>query len=385
MKMLIRNLLSFLCLLFIIESCTNKNVELYENVYGIPILLQEKIDSIAIDDSTLTSYNLFSLYEDSVGDYLYAYNSHFHSLDLLNLEDGNVSHLLLRREGQNGIGSNLYGMYVHNADSIWMYAQPFLYLLDRAGVVRKKIELPFPKQGFINLETNFSISTNRLFYHSGRKSIFYLCVTPTDESARYEAYEYDLSSGDVQSYLLKGGNLEKRSGQHFGWKQYPNVSYTDSLIVYNYPITSNIYVINLFTGEETIYGGQSRLTANRVSELSMPYDFERANRHLLENVHFFELLYDSKNRLYYRLHMGTVPYTSREEFHTLYKKKRMILMVFDSSFRIVDEVDLGSGVYNYFNCWGITGRGFFLARSPRKSDIQETMFVWSYFFPYSME
>lgn len=379
--MSLRNLLPVVWLFILLVSCTNLDSRLYENEYGKPLLFQEKCDSMAVDDSTLTSYNLFSLYQDSMGCRLYAYNRHFHTLDLLDLDDGGVSHVQLQKEGKDGIALDLYSMCVHTPDSIWLYAQPFLYLLDGNGSVRNKIELPFPKQGFINLETNFSISTNRLFYHPQRKSVFYLCVTPTAESARYEIYEYDLRSGDVQTYLLEGGDLERRSGQHFGWKQYPNVTYTDSLIVYNYPITSNVYTLNFITGEEKAYGGKSRFTANRVSELSMPYSFEEANRHLLENVHFFELMYDCKSQLYYRLHLGKIPYTSREEFHVLYKKKKMYLTVFDSSFRIVDEKELGIGIYNYFNCWGITKEGLFLARNIRQSDMQETMFYWSYFFP----
>ena len=371
-------------LLVQLVSCTSLEARLQENEYGQPLLIYEKCDSMAVDDSTLTSYNLFSLYQDSLGCHIYAYNNHFHTLDLLNLDDGGISHVQLQKEGKDGVAQDLYGMYVHTEDSIWLYAQPFLYLLDGKGYVRNKVELPFPKQGFINLETNFSISTNRLFYHPQRKSVFYLCVIPTVESARYEVYEYDLCSDSVQTYLLEGGDLEKMSGQHFGWKQYPNVSYTDSLIVYNYPITSNIYTLNFITGEQKAYGGKSRYTNNRVSELSMPYSFEDANRHLLENVHFFELLYDSRSRLYYRLHLGKISYASHEDFYMLYKKKQMYLTVFDSSFHIVSEKNLGSGVYNYYNYWGMTKKGLFLSRNVQQSDIQETMFYWSYFLPDSL-
>ena len=98
----------------------------------------------------------------------------------------------------------LSGLYVHQEDSLWLYSQGFLYLVNNEGEVKGKYELPFPEGGFIMVETNFSMATIKLFYHPQRNSVFYLTVTPTEESATYIVYEYSLNSGTFKTFELKG-------------------------------------------------------------------------------------------------------------------------------------------------------------------------------------
>ena len=364
-----------------IISCTNSKSDLQDNILGHHVTLIEENDSLLITDSLLSSYNRFSIYENTSGNYIYAYNGYFHKIDIFDLNRKGVSCIQLQKEGADGLGGDVYSLFVQSPDSIWIYCLPYFYLVDAAGRICKKMELPYSEGGFIYLEANFSISTNRLFYHSGRKSLFYLCVTPTADSATYEVYEYNLQTGDYEKYLLEGEELEEKAGQNFGWKQYPNVSYTDSLIVYNFPITSNIYTISLDSGEKNVYGGRSKFTSNLVSELVMPYDFATANKHLLENVHFFEVLYDKRRHLYYRLHLGEVPYSNDVNFYDLYLQKKLYLTVFDASFRVVNETDLGNEVYNYYNFWGVTDKGLFLSKRALLTDDQEHMLRWSYITP----
>ncbi len=368
----------FILLSLYIGSCTNSKPGLRDSISGNHVALIEEGDSLFITDSLLSSYNRFSIYEDTSGSYIYAYNGYFHKIDVFDLNRKNVSCIQLQKEGADGVGGDMYSLCVQECDSIWMYCMPYLYLVDSVGKVCEKRELPYSEGGFIYLEANFSISINRLFYHSGRNALFYLCVTPTIDSAIYEVYEYNLQTGDFEKYLLEGGEVEEKAGQNFGWKQYPNVSYTDSLIVYNFPITSNIYTINLDSGVKSVYGGKSKFTSNLVSELVMPYDFATANKHLLENVHFFEVLYDKQRHLYYRLHLGEVTYSNEVDFYDLYLQKRLYLTVFDASFRVVNEMDLGNEVYNYYNFWGVTDKGFFLSKRALLTDEQENMLRWSY-------
>lgn len=368
----------FILLSLYISSCTNSKPGLRDSISGNHVTLNEEGDSLFITDSLLSSYNRFSIYEDTSGSYIYAYNGYFHKIDVFDLNRKNVSCIQLQKEGADGVGGDMYSLCVQDRDSIWMYCMPYLYLVDSAGKVCEKRELPYSEGGFIYLEANFSISINRLFYHSGRNALFYLCVTPTIDSAIYEVYEYNLQTGDFEKFLLEGGEVEEKAGQNFGWKQYPNVSYTDSLIVYNFPITSNIYTISLDSGVKSVYGGKSKFTSNLVSELVMPYDFATANKHLLENVHFFEVLYDKQRHLYYRLHLGEVTYSNEVDFYDLYLQKRLYLTVFDASFRVVNEMDLGNEVYNYYNFWGVTDKGFFLSKRALLTDEQENMLRWSY-------
>ena len=122
-------------------------------------------------------------------------------------------------------------------------------------------------------------------------------------------------------------------------------------------------MIDLESGENFAYGGKSRYTANAVSKLSSPYSFEEGNRHIYENVHFFELLYDGINDLYYRLHLSNIEFDAETDFESLYQSKTMYLMVFNREFEIINVTKLDTKRYNYRNFWGMLNSGLFIGRN----------------------
>ena len=352
------------CILFnLVISCTNKDNGLLKSYYGSPVSLNKTEMNIHIDENTLCAYQTFSTFKEKDNEeLLFAYNSPMHSLDIFNLSDQRISHIQLEPEGANGVLKGVSGIYTHRMDSIWLYSQGILYLTDSCGKVNKTIQLPFPTGGFPFVETNFSMCTSKLFYHPTRKSIFYLTVTPTEESADYLVYEYFTKTDSVKTYPLKGGILEKKAGKNFGWMQFPNVTYSKNDILYNFPINSNIYKIDIETGEESSFGGQSKYTSNVVSELCMPYTFQDADKHLIENVHFFEIQYDAKKNLYYRLHLDKTNYSTDTKSNLLYNSKDMYLTIFDKNFKIVYENKLDSKTYSYLNSWGILNNRLFITK-----------------------
>lgn len=181
------------------------------------------------------------------------------------------------------------------------------------------------------VETNFSMATIKLFYHPQRHSVFYLTVTPTEESATYIVYEYSLNSSTFKAFELKGSETEKFAGKRFGFKQFPNVTYTDQDILYNFPISSNIYRIDIETGKETAFGGKSRYTPNLASELAMPYDMKR----------------------------------------TLCDGKELYLTSFDKNFRITSETKLENNIYTHYNSWGVIENGLFITKDNLLNEDQE--------------
>lgn len=335
---------------------------LLENRYAhSSFSLEKETCQIPMDDSTLSTYQVFSTYLSDSEECIVAYSSLSHSIDFMDVRNSRVSHTKLDTDGEHGIMRQVSGLYAHNLDSIWLFSQGQLYLTDKEGKVKQKVTLPFPEGGFIMIDTNFTRASNNIYYHPLRKSLFYQTVLSQEEQAIYEVYEYELSSGEVRKYPLVGGEIEKRSGYHFGWKQFPNVTYTLSGIVFNFPITSNVYSIDLATGKTNAYGGQSKYTSNVVSELSMPYSFEEANKHLLSNVHFFDVKYDPRRNVYYRLHLGSVDYNSALPFLDQYNQKTLYLTVFNSDFEIMAEEKLDNNKYSYLNYWGVLKKGLFIA------------------------
>ena len=343
-------------------SCTNEKNNLLGNQYGNAISLGKTNVAIPIDENTLCSYQTYSIIKTNEGELLFAYNDPMHSIDVFDLKGRAVSHIQLETEGTNGILKNVTGIYVCGEDSIWLYSQGLLYLIDSHGMVDKRIKLPFPTGGFPWVETNFSMATSKLFYHPTRESVFYLTVTPTKKSADYLVYEYFIQTNSFKTYHLKGGRFEEKAGRNFGWMQFPNVTYTMDGILYNFPISSNVYKIDMETNKEEAFGGQSQYTLNTVSELCMPYTFQDADKHMIENVHFFEVQYDSKSQVYYRLHLDKANYTTEIKSNILYNGKNLYLTVFDKDFKIVYENKLENKRYCYYNCWGVLNNKFFIAK-----------------------
>lgn len=354
--------LTIILLICLLISCTNTKDGLMENRNGNSISFAKEEINIPIDDKTLPSYQLFSCYQENRDNLLYAYNSPMHSLDIFDLNGLSVSHLPFEKEGKNGILKGVSGLFVHQKDSLWLFSQNYLYLVNGQGEVKSKIELPFPEDGFSLVETNFSMASIKLFYHPQRNSVFYLALTPTEESANYFAYEYSIDSGLLQTYPLKGSGKEKFAGKRYGSKQFPNVTFTNQYILYNSPISSNIYRINIETGKESAFGGKSRYTPNMVSELTMPYNMNDVSQHIIDNVHFFEIQHDPQRNIYYRLHLDKSEYSSTIPFNTLYDGKKLYLTSFDDKFRITSEVLLDKNTYNYFNSWGVMNKGLFLTK-----------------------
>ena len=164
--------------------------------------------------------------------------------------------------------------------------------------------------------------------------------------SNFFASEYSLTDHSIKTYPL-GATEDKDFRNEYGWKQCPNVTYTDKAILYNFPIESNIYVIDIESGKGSAFGGKSQYTTNSVKKLQSPFSFTDGNRHIHENVHFFELLYDSTNDRYYRLHLGSnVDYNDKMDFESLYHSKTMYLMVFNNEFEIINETKLDKERYN---------------------------------------
>lgn len=364
-----KQLLIFCILFSFVISCTNEDNGLLINQYGPSISLDKTDMNIHIDENTLCSYQTLSTFREKNDDeLLFAYNSPMHSLDVFSLKNKKISHIQLESEGKNGILRHASGLYVHNKDSIWLYSQGLLYLINSYGKVNKTIKLPFPTGGFPLVETNFSMSTSKLFYHPIRESIFYLTVTPTEESANYLVYEYFTKTDLLKTYPLKGGILEKKAGRNFGWMQFPNVTYSENDILYNFPINSNIYKINIETGNESSFGGQSKYTSNVVSELCMPYNFQDADKHLIENVHFFEIQYAPKKNVYYRLHLDNVNFSTEIKSNLLYNSKKIYLTIFNKNFEIIYENELDRKTYSYLNSWGVLNNRLFITKDNLLND-----------------
>jgi hypothetical protein len=346
-------------------SCQNKETS-KGNTFGKEAKLKFNEVSIAIDSVTLSTYSMMSATEDSRGhELIYGYNYKVHALDQIDLANHSLTHIRLSKEGANGIPPYVNGMYVHNPDSIWLYNSNIFYLVNGNGNITSKYTIPSNAAATIITQTNFSISTLNIYYHPERKSIFYT----TTENKEFIENEFFLGSNKIKKYKLEKSKLLNGEPALYGWKQLPNVSYNHNLIIYNYPVESKIYTLDINSGIRRVMEAKSKNTSNISEQLKGRAGYDNMERHKIENIHFFEIVYNQKYNCYFRIHLDKAEYNSKEDIFKKYLKKDMYLMVFDKDFRIINETKMTSNKYYYLNGWFSTKQG--LAILHRESGVYD--------------
>ena len=356
-----RKKLTFIISLFCLCLSCNKK-PLINNNYGTPVELKKVEVNINLDEKSLNTYNLLSSLFYNGKDIIYAYNYLTHAIDIINITDNNISHINLDSEGLNGLSKEINGLYANSSDSIWVATMTDISLIDSTGQVMKRHSLLERNTGVAMIMCNFSSFTSKIYFNKKRNSLFYLVMVVNDNKSTFFVEELSLSDNTKNKYQILF-NDDKDLRNDYGWMQCPNVTYTDSKILYNLPVESNIYVIDIETGENNIYGGKSKFTENKVDKLSLPYDFEQANIHISENVHFFEVNHEPVKDVYYRLHFGKTEFDATRDFESIFNIKEIYLTVFNNKFEVINETRLEAQKYYFRNCWGTTSKGFYMTRS----------------------
>ncbi len=348
---------SLMCIVFIL-SC-NKNVGLIENTYSEEIDLTIEEINIKIDSNVSGIYNLLSAQRSSKGTII-GYNYFLHTLDVIDIINDSVFQIPLNKDGENSIPIDPEGLFLSSMDSIWIYHNHVVYLIDRKGVVKQKHFIPFSEGKIPHVSTNYAISTAKFYFNENRKSFFYLLRI----NDNFFVHEYFPENGDVIEYELEYTLVTTQKPLvNYGWKQLPNVCFTENNIVYNYPFESNVYQIDLLTKEKKAFGGKSRYTDNKATELKRRISYENAERHKMENIHFCEVMYNEKFNIYYRLHFDKIPFKTNDDPVALYNQKKIFLTIFDNDFSIIKETELESNVYNYATGWVMTNNGLAIFHS----------------------
>lgn len=349
--------------LLCISSCQiGKDGKLKENVYSDKIDFNQKevLFSPQTDILFLKEYFLSSCFHQDLTDVFVSYNYKRYALDFLNLTDGSISQTRLKPEGPEGIEC-INGLYVHNMDSIWICGMQNIYLINRAGDLKKKIPLKIKSKESIVVETNYAVSAIKLYYNNRRKSLFYTTANYSDKIPIFFVNELLLGDlNETKRYKLSLSEVEPNIDKAYCNKRNPNVTFNDDKIIYNYPIEANIYVLDLNTGENHSYGGRSKYTENIVHKNTSSNTLEAYERHDVENLHFYEVMYIPKYDLYCRLHLNGIEFDVNKNREELYNSKDIFLTVFNSRFEVVNEIKLPSKRYSYLTAWCPLNNGFLI-------------------------
>lgn len=306
----------------------------------------------------LKSYYLSSPVHSDSADILIGYNHRMHSLDYIDVQGKKVSQVLLPKEGPNAI-FRLSGIYAHTLDSIWLTDESeHAFLIDSIGNVQKKIHLKerLKETDRLFINTNYAMYTSHLYYNRSRQS---LCFLVRDlESKSYSVKEVPLETGkSTMSYELLPSKVIPDMSNGYTYINTPNVNFVgEDMIVYNYPVESSIYTLNVLTGEKQVFDASSSYTPNLMQKCTSS-EYSAIEKQRVENPHFYDVMYIPGLHLYARLHTDKVEFDATQGLDKLINAKALYLMLFDGNFEKVCEVKLPARRYNPYTGWSASYHG----------------------------
>ncbi|HZJ79619.1 MAG TPA: DUF4221 family protein [Dysgonamonadaceae bacterium] len=330
--------------LIILLSCNNDNTIISNKKSSKNITeLDVTSSSIELTEEYLNNYYTQTAFSNDGNDYMVAYNHKTHHIDLFNLTTKEKHTIQLHAEGQSAIPQRVDALYANTPNTIWIYAMGSVYLLNNEGEIDKKYNLPVDEGEHIINNANYSNATIKLDYNAESNTLRYVTVDMSDKSYFYIS-EFDLETETVKKTELPYTEAEQGIGEKFGWMQHPNVTYRNNRVIYNFPFNSNVYTLNLDTQEMDSFGGKSKFTKNTTSETDLA-SMDNWFRHTIENVHFYEVNYDTHKDCYYRLHSEGVDFNSNVEMGELLKNKRLYLTIFDGDLNVINEFEFAKDKY----------------------------------------
>ena len=306
----------------------------------------------------LKSYYLSSAVHTDSADFLIGYNYRLHSLDYMNLQSKEVTQTILSDEGPDAVIS-LTGLYANSLDSIWMSDESErVFLLDNAGQIKTTVNLKEYLQDTEQLliNTNHAMFTSHLYYNEIRQSLMFLVKKMASQT--FVVRELFLDKGkDAIDYELEPSRIIPDITSGYAFINAPNVNFTTTDIIYNYPFESSVYTLDIQTGERKYVPAQSQFTENIVERVEPGTDYSTIEKCRIQNPHFFDVMYIPKLKKYVRLHLGGVDFDEKRGRDELMNDRILYLMIFDEKMKVLGESKLLEHRYNNFTGWSVSYNG----------------------------
>lgn len=195
----------------------------------------------------------------------------------------------LQTSGPNAI-TRLTGIFAYQKDSIWVADESeSVFLIDPKGNVLKRIQIrnSLQEDEELIINTNHAMSTIRLYYNALHQSLLCTVKDRSVSPPRFKVKEIFLEENQkVKTFNLSPSIAEPDISKGYANMSEPNVNFRDDYILYNYPIESHLYKIDLNTGSGKMYKADSDYTSNKAQKCKSKTDYTEWQRHGFENPHF---------------------------------------------------------------------------------------------------
>ena len=227
-------------------SCNSKDINNQYADYNGPISAEITLEEISIEPDSVCD-NLPSYYESTIyvgqdGDTcILGYNYKTHELDILNLSSLKFEQpIILDRQGPNGITGTPIWFHQISQDSILIGSEEqTAYLIDSIGRVINSYSFRDNRHSTATRNARRHIAT---FSHDGTSDRIFF---PREEKKNLSIAALDMVSGKISLV----GDIPGWTQRKVGFMIYPNVAYTDSTAIINFPYECKVTEISLANGE----------------------------------------------------------------------------------------------------------------------------------------
>ena len=339
-------------LLIIVFSCSKRSEEegfLLKTIQSSnSVALATNTVEIPIDSISLTYYSKVSSFKYNDEEFLAGYNERIHSIDLFNLSKKQLyQHVRLEKEGPNAVG-RVYNIEVHSIDSIFIFDSSKTFkLIDRNAKVKYQTpsELYFHDVETAPYGSLQNINEAQFYYHQQRQSI--IChykphlvdaSEPSSHLSKSIMIEISVKDGSANTLPIFYSDYAEKHNDAFVSDLIPNISFSEDMIIYNFPFGSNVYVYDLNTKQHMSFGGASQNSINLVA----PYELKKypIERYIITESRFLTTHYDYVRDVFIRLHWGNQPLKQMDgKYNTLITKPGFIT-VFNKKGELLTEIAL---------------------------------------------
>lgn len=310
-----------------------------------------RVDTLVIpsdsDYLTLSAYTITSAHTDSASLIALASNTKIPSIDRIDISRSKVlSPIFIDMEGPDGIPGYIFWIEQISPDSIFVCDEIKLYLLDDAGRVKKSF---YMNDGVMTFATrNTRMHSTELHYNRMTDEVMY----PINDSDVLKIEARNMTTGKLREVCILPGFTGKR----YGFKVYPNVAITDSVVVWNYPYEQKINVRRL-DGQGGVATTECLMTlmTAECKQLGNTPSIEELSWHSYESPHFTELHFMPELNLYGQIVVGPTIATDRSDEEYAATNRPVYLRLFNSQLKPIMEMDLRVEATNIANPWFFAG------------------------------
>lgn len=331
-------------------SCTDKHSEQQTRTTANKAI-NFVMDSITIstDSTFLNFYDTYSVITVAGKLIFYGCNRKRHSIDILTLEaNGQRNKIVLQREGPDGI-DNLNSIHVLSPDSIFISTQTSFYLVSGQGHILNKWYVERDNIAFFSKNALHTTAETPISYDS-HKRIIYAKIVPYDKDiSEQKSYQmpilgkYNLDKKTFTALPVYFPEVYQEDYKGFLDKVKMSNSYDKGRlkrIYFTFGAVSSLAYYDVEKEQYVLTDAPSLITDNEAISLSWSdiNNMDKKMRHFINNVFFGNTVYDASIGTGFRLHLDKLP-SDVTDLRNSTLKRKFILTVFDSSHRILKEVD----------------------------------------------